>query len=268
MTAPSDVNALIEALVPAVRAAGALIEAIRTRGITARAKTDDSPVTEADIRAEALLTDAIMAVERDARIIGEEASAAGICPDPTARFWLIDPLDGTKDFIAGGADYSVNVALIEHGRPVLGLVFAPRDGSLWAGGKGIGAFHQTANGTRTPIATRRLPHLPVVVTSRSHLDAATKAYVAALAGADTRPSGSSLKFCLLAEGLADIYPRFGPTSEWDTAAGHAVLLAAGGAMRDAEGRAFAYGKPDFLNGPFLALGDPDAYATLPPLATR
>ena len=256
---------LIEALTPAVREAGELIERIRASGIVSRDKADLSPVTEADERAERLLTAAIAAADPSALIVGEEAHAAGVKPDPAARFWLIDPLDGTRDFIAGGSDYSVNVALIEGGVPVLGLVLAPRDGTLWAGSAGFGAF-RVRNQQREAISARRFGATPVVVTSRSHLDDATRNYAASIAGADTRPSGSSLKFCLLAEGSADVYPRFGPTSEWDTAAGDAVLRAAGGLTRHPDGSLFAYGKAGFVNGAFLAVGDPAAYAKLPPLA--
>lgn len=256
---------LIEALIPAVREAGALIERIRLAGIVSRAKADASPVTEADEQAERLLTAAIAAADPDALIVGEEACAAGIRPDPCARFWLVDALDGTKDFIAGGPDYSVNIALIDAGVPVLGLVLAPRDGTLWIGADRLGAFCERGGGPRAPIATRAMGDRPVVVTSRSHLDDPTRAYCAAIPGADTRQSGSSLKFCLLAEGLADVYPRFGPTSEWDTAAGDAVLRAAGGITRHPDGRTFGYGKPAFLNGVFLAVGDPSAVDRLPPL---
>ena len=255
---------LIDALAPAVREAGALIERIRAAGVVARDKADASPVTEADEAAERLLTAAIAAADPGALIVGEEACAAGLKPDPTARFWLIDPLDGTRDFIAGGTDYSVNVALIESGVPVLGLVLSPRDATLWAGGRDIGAFRERDN-RRETIRTRAFDATPIVVTSRSHLDDATRAYAAAIMGADTRPSGSSLKFCLLAEGAADVYPRFGPTSEWDTAAGDAVLRAAGGLTRHPDGRDFGYGKPEFLNGAFLAVGDPRAIDRLPPL---
>lgn len=254
---------LIEALIPAVRAAGELIETIRIAGAVARDKADHSPVTEADEQAEILLTAAIRAIEPGAVIVGEEASAAGFQPEPSARFWLIDPLDGTKDFIRGGPDYSVNVALIEDGIPVLGLVLAPRDGTLWAGAVGLGAFKQLRGCARAVIKTRPLAHHTIIVTSRTHLDSETSFYAAAIPGADTRPSGSSLKFCLVAEGAADIYPRFGPTCEWDTAAGDALLRAAGGITRGKDGAAFAYAKPKFLNGAFLAVGDPEA--AIPPL---
>lgn len=256
---------LIEALIPAVRAAADVIEAVREAGIVQRDKPDFSPVTEADEAAERLLTAAIRAID-DAPIVGEEAHAAGHRPDPCARFWLIDPLDGTKDFIAGRAAYSVNVALIEAGRPVLGLVLSPRDGVLWAGAVGHGAFRQDAEeAPRVPIATQPMRPLPVVVVSHSHLDQATQDWVTALGACALEPAGSSLKFCRVAEGSADAYPRYGPTCEWDTAAGHAVLLAAGGAMNAVGGTAFGYGKPDYKNGGFLAVGDEASKARLPAL---
>ena len=258
----SSTTALLDALAPAVRAAGRLIETIRLGGHAVRHKADASPVTEADEAAEALLAAAIRAVDA-APIVAEEAHAGGHRPEPSARFWLIDPLDGTKDFIAGRPAYSVNVALIEAGRPVLGLVLAPRDGMLWAGALGHGAYREADGGNREAIATRRYRTPPTVVVSHSHLDAATEAYLATLGPVQLEPAGSSLKFCRLAEGSADAYPRFGPTCEWDTAAGHAVLLAAGGAMRAAGGDDFGYGKPGYLNGGFLAVGDAAAFGAMP-----
>ncbi len=260
-----DNAALLDALVPAVRAAGVLIEAVRMQGFETRDKADDSPVTEADEAAEVLLTAAIRAID-DAPIVGEEAHAGGHRPDPCARFWLIDPLDGTRDFIAGRAGYSVNVALIERGAPVLGLVLSPRDGVLWAGAAGLGAFRQaSADAPRLPVAVQPMRPLPVVVVSHSHLDPATRDWVTSLGACVLEPAGSSLKFCRVAEGSADVYPRYGPTMEWDTAAGHAVLLAAGGAMRSPDGAPFAYAKQGYFNGPFLAVGDSAAFAALPPL---
>ncbi len=256
----------IDALAPAMRDAGALIEQIRLAGIVHRAKADNSPVTEADERAEALLFAAIAAADPGALIVGEESCAAGHRPAPTARFWLVDALDGTRDFVEGGQDYSVNVALVEAGVPILGLVLAPRTGMLWAGAAGAGGFRQLAGGKAEPILAARWRTPPRVVASRSHLDQRTLDYCAAVGGTLTR-SGSSLKFCLIAEGLADVYPRFGPTSEWDTAAGDAVLRASGGMTRGPDGEAFAYGKRDYLNGAFLAVGDPAAYDALPPLTS-
>ncbi len=259
---------LLERLIPAMRAAGRLIEDMRANGFDVRQKpattgTPRSPVTDADEAAERLLASAIRAIEPDATIVGEEASAAGLQPAPAPRFWLIDPLDGTKDFVSGGGDYSVNVGLVEDGVPVLGLVLHPPTAVLWAGAAGGGAFRQAADGGgQRPIESRRLATAagpaPRIVTSRSNLDPRTSAFVAAIPGAEVRPSGSSLKFCLLAEGKADLYPRFGPTSEWDTAAADAVLRAAGGMTHGPDGQPFRYGKAGYRNGPFLAMGDAGA----------
>ncbi len=255
---------LLEALAPALREAGLLIERLKAGGLVQRDKADKSPVTEADEAAEALLEAAIRAIDPDAVIVGEEAVAAGIRPDATARFWLIDPLDGTKDFVGGGSDYSVNVGLVEDGVPTLGLVLHPPTGTLWTGAVGLGAWKEAPNEARKAIRSRPFPGAsPRVVTSRSHLDEQTKAWCAACEGADTQPSGSSLKFCLLAEGAADAYPRFGPTSEWDTAAADALLRAAGGITLAGDGQPLAYGKPRYLNGAFLAIADPGAAFRLP-----
>ncbi|TPE58715.1 3'(2'),5'-bisphosphate nucleotidase CysQ [Sandaracinobacter neustonicus] len=267
MTSLSDTLAhaeLLEALSPAVRAAGALIEQLKANGLVQRDKADKSPVTEADEAAEQLLEAAIRKLEPDAVIVGEEAVAAGTIPDAAARFWLIDPLDGTRDFVGGGLDYSVNVGLVEQGVPTVGLVLHPPGGTLWTGAAGLGAWKEGPTEPRHAIRTRPLPAAaPRIVTSRSHLDDQTKAWAAACPGAETHPSGSSLKFCLLAEGAADAYPRFGPTCEWDTAAADAILRAAGGTMLGPDGALFSYGKPRYLNGGFLALGDPSAVARLP-----
>ena len=260
---------LIERLTPAMQAAGQLIERHRAAGATARQKPGDdgrgaSPVTDADEEAEALLAAAIRAVDEQAVIIGEEAVAAGIRPEAGQRFWLIDPLDGTRDYVDGGQDYTFNIGLVEDGVPMVGLVLHPPTGTLWTGAIGLGAWKEAPGLPRIAIRSRPLATPPLVVTSRSHLDPRTRAWVDALGSSDCRPSGSSLKFCLLAEGAADIYPRFGPTSEWDTAAADAILRAAGGATLAPGGEPFAYGKPDYLNGPFLALGESGAEARLPP----
>lgn len=256
---------LLEALTPAVRQAGSLIERLKVEGLTRRLKADKSPVTEADEAAERLLEDAIRALEPDAVIIGEEASSAGFAPDAAPRYWLLDPLDGTRDFVRGGEDYSVNVGLVEDGLPVLGLVLHPPSGTLWTGAPGLGAWKESADHERRAIRSRRLATPPIIVTSRSHLDQRTKDWVAAVADAEVHPSGSSLKFCVVAEGLADAYPRYGPTSEWDTAAADAILRAAGGAMFAAGGAPFTYGRSATRENPsFLAIGDPAAADRLPP----
>ncbi len=257
---------LLERLTPAMQEAGALIEQLKAAGLVHRDKADKSPVTEADEAAERLLEAAIRAIDPDTPIVGEEASAAGIQPGVTARFWLIDPLDGTRDFVEGGSDYSVNIGLVEDGVPTLGLVLHPPTGTLWTGAIRLGAWKEGPSTPRRAINGRALAAPPVIVTSRSHLDPKTKAWVALVPDAEVKPSGSSLKFCLLAEGLADAYPRYGPTSEWDTAAADAILRAAGGITLGPDGKPFGYGKPRYLNASFLALADPDAAECLPRFA--
>jgi 3'(2'), 5'-bisphosphate nucleotidase len=259
LLAPSAITRLEAAM----REAGATIERMKAQGIAARDKADASPVTAADEAAEVILEAAVRAVEPDAVIIGEEAAAAGHMPPPTGRFWLIDPLDGTKDFIAGRDGYTVNLGLVVDGVPVFGLVLHPPSGRLWAGLRGAGATLTDGAGQRRAIAARPLPAAPALVVSHSHLDDKTKAWAEAVSGATRTGAGSSIKFCLLADGTADAYPRFGPTMEWDTAAADAVLRAAGGMTYAAGGTPFAYGKPGYRNGHFLAVADPSGLARLP-----
>lgn len=251
------------ALIRAMREAGAFIQQIKSGGIVHRDKADSSPVTEADEGAERILEAAVKALEPNAVIVGEEAAAAGHLPALAPRFWLIDPLDGTRDFVAGRDGYTVNVGLVVGGAPVLGLVLHPPTGRLWMGSVGNGAVLEDAAGQRRPVHSRRLAAPPELVVSHSHLDPRTSAWVEAIPGATRNSAGSSIKFCTLAEGGADAYPRYGPTMEWDTAAADAVLRAAGGITLGTDGRPFAYGKPGYRNTPFLALGDPSAQATLP-----
>ncbi|MFN7177321.1 MAG: 3'(2'),5'-bisphosphate nucleotidase CysQ [Thermaurantiacus sp.] len=261
--ASPDLGTLLEALLPAVREAGRFIEAVKAKGVIEQVKADDSPVTEADRGAEDILRAAILAVDPDAVIVGEEGVADGDIPAPTARFWLLDPLDGTRDFVAGREAYTVNAGLVVDGAPALGLVLHPPTGKLWAGGPGLGAWVEPRDGPRAAIASRPLARPPVLMLSHSHLDPETQAWSDAVPGAIAQSAGSSIKFCRLAAGAADAYPRFGPTSEWDTAAADAVLRGAGGTTLAAGGEPFRYGKPGYRNGPFLALGDPAAATLLP-----
>lgn len=256
---------LIETLTPAVRQAGSMIETLKAKGVAERIKSDRSPVTEADEAAERLLTAAIREIEPDAIIVGEEAASAGTAPAPaaTSRYWLLDPLDGTRDFIRGGVDYTVNVGLVENGLPILGLVLHPPTGTLWTGAPGLGAWKESAHHSRHAIRVRAMPDAPTIVTSRSHLDERTSAWVAQIAGASVHPSGSSMKLCLVAEGMADIYPRHGRTCEWDTAAADAILRAAGGLMLEEGGEPFVYGRVNFLNPGFIAFGDHDGPVRVP-----
>lgn len=235
------------------RQAGARIMAIYGSASVAW-KADGSPLTAADLAAHAAILDGLRAFCPQFPIISEEDAAFMPAP-PETPFILVDPLDGTREFLSGNGEFTVNIALIEDGEPVAGVVFAPAVGRLWSGATGAGAEMARGEATPQPIRCRR-PGAEglVAVASRSHRDAGTDAFLAAQAVAGLRSVGSSLKFCLVAEGEADVYPRFGPTMEWDTAAGQAVLLAAGGRVLTPEGEAFRYGKPGWRNGPFIAWG--------------
>jgi 3'(2'), 5'-bisphosphate nucleotidase len=237
------------------RAAGDLILEIYATDFTVRGKGDQSPVTEADERAEALILPALRALAPDVPIVAEEAAAAGQVPDVGRLFWLVDPLDGTKEFISRNGEFTVNIALVQDGQPVMGVVLAPALGRLFAGIVGQGAWLEEG-GARRPIRCRATPAEGLtVVASRSHGDAAAlDAFLAGRQVAATTNAGSSLKLCLVAAGEADLYPRLGRTMEWDIAAGHAVLRAAGGSVTDLQGRPLGYGKPGFDNPHFAAAG--------------
>lgn len=246
---------LLEALIDPVREACRVIQSVRERGAVAREKSDKSPVTEADEAAEVILTAALHRLTPGRPIVGEEAFSAGFVPeDCGSTFWLVDPVDGTREFLRGGDDYTVNVGLVSDYAPRLGIVATPANGRIWAGAIGHGAFMIEPDGTRLAISTRTVPGRPVAVVSHSHLDDETKAFLVRQGPVDQVSIGSSLKFCLVAEGKADVYPRFGPTSEWDTAAGDAVLRAAGGSVCHPDGTPFRYGKTGFGNGAFIARG--------------
>ncbi len=255
MNTPTPTREWLEALLPVVRRAGDVILEIYATDFTIRGKEDASPVTEADERAEALLLEGLARIAPQIPVVAEEAVAAGKIPTIGQRFWLVDPLDGTKEFIGRNGEFTVNVALIEDGEPILGIVLAPALGQLYAGLRGEGAFCEDAQGRR-PIAVRPVPEEGLtVVASRSHGDpAALETFLAGRKVAALRNAGSSLKICLIAAGEADLYPRLGRTMEWDIAAAHAVLAAAGGHLTDTDGTPLRYGKPDFANPHFVAYG--------------
>lgn len=244
--------------------AGAAILDVYRNGMDVSLKADSSPVTQADEMAEEIIVSALVDAFPDIPVIAEEAVAAGHAPDIDDRFFLVDPLDGTKEFIARNSDFTVNIALIEKGAPVAGIVYAPALGVAYAG-EGDKAWKMAvANdgkvSIRVPIASRTVVKPPVGLISRSHCDAKTHAFVAEHAVSDCRSIGSSLKFCMLAEGGADVYPRFTRTMEWDTAAGDAILRAAGGRTLGLDGKPLVYGKrnqahdSDFANPSFIAWG--------------
>jgi 3'(2'), 5'-bisphosphate nucleotidase len=247
-----DHGGLVDQLADAAREAGEAILEIVRRGFEVEAKQDRSPVTEADRAAELVILAALARAAPGVPVIAEEEVAAGRIPAHDDTYFLVDPLDGTKEFVRGGDDYTVNIGLIEQGLPRLGVVFAPATGVLHGGIVGQGAWVDDGGGRR-PIRTRERGEQITAVASKSHLNQATIDYLEAAVGTCGYVSvGSSLKFCIVAEGRADIYPRASPTSEWDTAAGHAVLLAAGGIVDGPDGRPLRYGKRAFLNRAFVA----------------
>lgn len=256
MTAlPLNKASLLAEIERIVADAGRLVMQVYSTDFAVRGKDDASPVTEADERAEALIVPALQALAPEIPIVAEEAVAAGRIPTVAGRFWLVDPLDGTKEFISRNGEFTVNIALVEDGVPVLGVVLAPALGRLFAGAVGVGAFVEDADGRR-PIQCRSVPEEGLtVVASRSHGDAeALDKFLAGRKLASLKNAGSSLKLCLVATGEADLYPRLGRTMEWDIAAGHAVLLAAGGQVNTVAGAPLRYGKPGFDNPHFVASG--------------
>lgn len=251
-----DRTGLLDQLVDLATQAGAAILSLYPSDCRMADKSDASPVTAADHAAEAVITAGLRELTPSIDIVAEEAASRdGMPACPAGAFWLVDPLDGTREFIARNGEFTVNIALIEDGVPTLGVVLAPALGVAWAGGRDLGAWRQDAEGRRT-IKVRTVPAAGLTVLgSRSHADdAAMNAYLDGRIVAGFKAAGSSLKFCLLAEGEADLYPRFGRTMEWDTAAGHAVLLAAGGSVCTLDGQALQYGKEGFENPYFVAGG--------------
>jgi 3'(2'), 5'-bisphosphate nucleotidase len=250
-------NELLDQVRDIALRAGQVVMDVYSTDFAVRGKDDASPVTEADERAETVIVSALQALTPDIPIVAEEAVAAGRTPVVHGRFWLVDPLDGTKEFISRNGEFTVNIALVQDGAPVLGVVYAPALGRLFAGAVGGPAYVEDGDGRR-PIACRAVPADGLtVVASRSHGDAAAlDAFLDGRKVASLKNAGSSLKLCLVASGEADLYPRLGRTMEWDIAAGHAVLSAAGGRVTDLSGQVLRYGKPGFDNPHFVASGAP------------
>jgi 3'(2'), 5'-bisphosphate nucleotidase len=255
--------ALLEALTDlSVNAARAIRDWSGQGGV--RSKADGSPVTAADEAAETLIRDGLARVAPAVPIISEEHAAREkpiIPAGAGASYFLVDPLDGTREFIAGSSEYTVNIAIVTDRVPIMGVIAAPASGLAWRGIVGRGAekleFADGKTSPRSRIHTRRTPdHEQTVMISRSHLEARTRAYIDGLAPAKLVPCGSSVKFCRLAEGSADLYPRLAPTHDWDVAAGHAILAAAGGRVAAPDGSPLVYGSLELLIPGFIATGDP------------
>ena len=235
--------------------AGRIILAARARGFETQRKDDHSPVTEADHQAEALIAAGLRNATPAIQVIAEEESAAGREHDPAADYWLVDPLDGTREFIAGHDEFTVNIGLVRHGLPVLGVVGVPALGELFGGIVGRGAWKRTAAGEQA-ISARLPPAEGLTVLASRHYanDARLTAFLATRTVAAITNYGSALKIVRVAEGAADLYPRFGRTMEWDTAGPQAVLEAAGGRLLDMAGEPLGYGKPGWENPHFICSG--------------
>jgi 3'(2'), 5'-bisphosphate nucleotidase len=264
---------LLDELTTIVSAAAAAILAARAGSLGARTKADLSPVTVCDEAAEAAILSGLARVLPGVAVVSEEAASGAPPSSLPDSFVLVDPLDGTRELIAGRDEFTVNVAIVRGGRPRLGIVAAPAQGVVWRGREGHGAERlqlppgapASAARERSTIRTRPAPHAGLVaVVSRSHLDAETEAFLARLPIAGRLTSGSAVKFCQVAEGAADVYPRLSTTCEWDVAAGHAVLAAAGGVLTSPGGAALSYGQigRNFRVPAFVAWGDPAAPAAL------
>lgn len=235
------------------RDAGRLIMTYFEGNLNTRKKEDDSPVTDADVAANMLIVKALHDMAPEIPIVAEEDDE--VLHREHDRFWLVDPLDGTRSFVRGEPEFTVNIGLIEDQKPVLGVIYAPATGILYAGQAGKGAFREGGQGQRVAIGVRKPAEDGlVVVKSRSHPSAKTQAFLDTVKVKLMIPGSSSIKFCQVAEGSADIYPRFGRTMEWDTAAGHAILDAAGGRVVNVDGSPFLYGKAGYENPPFIAYG--------------
>jgi 3'(2'), 5'-bisphosphate nucleotidase len=245
---------MLDEVIRIARAGGEEVLAVYDEPAEVRTKTDGSPVTEADERAQEVICAGLAELAPGVPILAEEGCDPERTAVPEGSFWLVDPLDGTKEFINRNGEFTVNIALIDDGEPVLGVVLAPALGRLFAA-DGTEAVLEDEDGRRG-ISARAAPEAGItVVSSRSHGDPEALArFVAGRKIAASINAGSSLKFCLVAAGEADLYPRFGRTMEWDTAAGHAVLRAAGGRVTDLDGTPLRYGKPGFENPHFVARG--------------
>ena len=257
--------ALMEPLTDLVVQAGTAVLAVDRGSMRVEGKCDGSPVTEADLAADRILGEGLARLAPDIPALSEER-VQGAKPPFRGSFFLIDPLDGTKEFVAGRSEFTINLALVTNGMPLLGIIGAPALGWLWRGLVGRGAerlrLNEAGRGAAEPIHTRPLPGQGepwIAAVSRSHGDQRTEAFIASRPGAVREPLGSAVKFGRVAEGTVDIYPRLAPTSEWDIAAGHAIVTAGGGKVTDADGRPVRFGeRPEgFIVPAFIAWGDPE-----------
>ena len=266
---PAQAASVLDALAGIVARASAVILDIAAGGVSHRLKGDQSPVTAADEASEATILEGLAKVLPGVPVVAEESVAKGQVPALDGTFILVDPLDGTKEFIAGRDEYTVNIAVVSHGTPIAGVISAPKRGDLWRGVAGVTAEHlrltpEGADRARAIQARRWPAQGAVAVVSRSHYDPATDALLTKLPPVAHDSSGSSIKFCRIAEGVADVYPRLGTTCEWDIAAGHAIVVAAGGVVTTPQGTPLPYGRvaANFRVPAFIAWGDPAMAASV------
>lgn len=251
-------DSLLTQVLDIAREAGSAILSVYAQDFEVEIKPDHSPVTAADNAANQVILDGLNALQEKIPILSEEGGEDFVGPDSKGRYWLIDPLDGTKEFVKRNDEFTVNIALIEHGKPVLGVVLAPVFNVAYIAAKDVGAFKIDARGQQYPIRVAGKPGEGKnwrVMGSRSHAHPHLERWLTQLGPYETRPMGSSLKFGIIAEGSADVYPRLGPTSLWDTAAAQAVVEQAGGRVVTLEGEPLSYAYPDkILNPSFVVWG--------------
>ena len=252
---------LLQAVVAIARDAGLAIMQIYNSGDSARLadKSDSSPLTLADLAAHRVIVAGLNALTPDVLVVSEEDEASHAARKAVGEFWLLDPLDGTKEFIARSGDFTVNIALIQNGKAVLGVVDAPAQTTTYWGAQGLGAFKSQGEQAASAISVQAQPPAAAplrIVASKSHLNQETLDFIAQFGAHELVQAGSSLKLCRVAEGSADIYPRLGLTCEWDTAAAQAVVEAAGGVVTQMDGQPLTYGKPDKLNPHFIVSARP------------
>ena len=266
-----DLLGLGEALLPVVLRAAAAIMTVYAGAFAVERKLDDSPLTQADLDSQRIILDGLATLTPGVPVLAEESAQAPWAERRMWReLWVVDPLDGTREFVKRNGEFAINIALIVEHEPVLGLVAIPAQGVVYVGATGCGAYRRLADGARSTIRVAP-PAAPLrIVASRSHRSPQLAGYLARLSSYEFLGVGSALKFCLLAEGKADLYPRFGPTSEWDTAAGQALLEAAGGHVTRMDGHRLRYNcRESVSNGDFVAFTDPSVLPDQPlPARTR
>ena len=269
---PAQARQLMDDLSALIARACAEIAATSPATMVQRLNPDQSPVTTADEASEAVILQGLARILPKVPVVAEESADAVASADLTDSFVIVDPLDGTREFLAGRDEFTVNLAIVTRGLPVAGIIAAPKQGQLWRGVIGHGAerlrLSGGSSGPAEAISTRPWPDAPVAVVSRSHMDAATDKFVSALGPTTRVPCGSAIKFCHIAEGTADIYPRLATTCEWDVAAGHALVVAAGGLVTAPLGIPLTYGRAaeNFRVPAFVAWGDPGKAAAVKTLA--